>query len=105
MILTKVTFKQGLEAKQLSSVASGENGGGEVWTMGTNRIFFWGGRCIEFSLWCRLLFLHHTGSLVAVKRFSCPVAYGVLVPCPGIEPTFSALECGFLITGPPGKSL
>ena len=36
---------------------------------------------------------------------SCPRACGVLVPQPGIEPTFPALEGGFLTTGPPGESL
>ena len=35
---------------------------------------------------------------------SCPVACGILVPRPGIEPTSPALEGRFLITGPPGKS-
>ena len=33
-------------------------------------------------------------------RFVC----GILVPRPGIKPTFSALEGGFLTTGEPGKS-
>lgn len=30
---------------------------------------------------------------------------GILVPGPGMEPISSALQGGFLITGPPGKSL
>ena len=30
---------------------------------------------------------------------------GLLTPQPGIEPTSPALQGGFLITGPPGKSL
>ena len=33
-----------------------------------------------------------------------PVASGILVPWPGIEPTSPALEGEFLTTGPPGKS-
>ena len=33
------------------------------------------------------------------------MACGILVPRPGIEPASSALEGGFLTTGPPGKSL
>ena len=33
-----------------------------------------------------------------------PVACGILVPWPGIEPTSPALESEFLNTGPPGKS-
>ena len=34
-----------------------------------------------------------------------PMACGVLVLQPGIEPSSPALEDGFLTTGPPGKSL
>ena len=44
-------------------------------------------------------------SLVAVSRLDCPVACGVLVPRPGMEVVFPALEDRFLTTGPPGKSL
>ena len=43
-------------------------------------------------------------SLFAVCRFGCPVACGILVPQPGIEPASPALEDRFLTTGPPGKS-
>ena len=32
------------------------------------------------------------------------MAYGILVPPPGIEPPAPALQGGFLTTGPPGKS-
>ena len=35
---------------------------------------------------------------------SCPVACGILVPWPGIEPTSPALDGRFFTTGPPGKS-
>ena len=42
-------------------------------------------------------------SLVVVCVFTCPMACGILVPRPGIEPVSSALEGGFLTTGPPGK--
>ena len=35
---------------------------------------------------------------------SCPLTCGILVPQPGIEPIFLALEGGFLITRQPGKS-
>ena len=34
---------------------------------------------------------------------SCSMACGILVPQPGIEPSFPALEGKFLTTGPPGK--
>ena len=35
----------------------------------------------------------------------CPMACGILVPPPGIEPMSPALQGGFLTTGPLGKSL
>ena len=58
------------------------------------------------SVVCRMqaLYLRHGGSVVAVHGLSCPVACGILVPQPGIEPASPALEGGFLITGRPGKS-
>ena len=49
--------------------------------------------------------LRHAGSLVDAHGLSCPVACGILVPRPGIEPASPALEGGFFTTGPPGKSL
>ena len=36
---------------------------------------------------------------------SCPLACGILVPQPGIQPASPALEGRFLTPGPPGKSL
>ena len=33
-----------------------------------------------------------------------PMKHGILVPQPGIKPTSSALEGGFLTTGPPVKT-
>ena len=33
----------------------------------------------------------------------CSVAYGILVPGPGFEPTSPAFQGGFLTTGPPGN--
>ena len=45
------------------------------------------------------------GSLVVARRLSCPTACGILVPWPGIEPASTALQDGFLTTGPPGKPL
>ena len=45
------------------------------------------------------------GSVVVAHGLSCPVACGILVPRPGIEPVSPALQDGFLTTGPPGKSL
>ena len=43
--------------------------------------------------------------LVAACRLSCPAAYGISVPQPGIQPTSPALEGRFLTTRLPGKSL
>ena len=42
-------------------------------------------------------------SLVVVGGLSCPTAFGILAPQPGIEPTSPALEGRFLTTGPPGS--
>ena len=39
-----------------------------------------------------------------VFRLSWPMAHGILVARPGIEPTSPALLGGVLTTGPPGKS-
>ena len=44
-------------------------------------------------------------SLLVTHRLSCPVAYVILVPWPGLEPTFPTLGGRFSTTGPPGKSL
>ena len=52
----------------------------------------------------KALSLRRVGSVVVVRRLSCPVAHGILVPQPGIEPTSPELEGGFFTTGPPGKS-
>ena len=50
-----------------------------------------------------VLSLDHVGSAVlAFGLFSGPLACGILVSRPEIEPV---LEGGFLTTGPPGKSL
>ena len=38
-----------------------------------------------------------------VHGLSCSVAYGILVPGPGIEPVSPDLQSRFLTTGPPGK--
>ena len=58
--------------------------------------------CIPFLfityLWPQRLF-------IAACRLSCPVAYGILVPRPGIEPMSPALEGGFLTTQLPGNPL
>ena len=57
-----------------------------------------------FSSSCGVWVQKCTGSVVALCRLSCSVARGILVPRPRIEPTFPALQGGFLTPGPPGKS-
>ena len=57
------------------------------------------------SLSCGTRAPERMSSLVAAPGLSCPAACGILVPRPGIEPMFPALEGGFLTTGPPEKSL
>ena len=52
----------------------------------------------DLSLWC-------TDSLVEVHVLSYSEPCGILVPKPRIEPASPELQGGFLITGPPGKSL
>ena len=45
------------------------------------------------------------GLVAAVHELSYPLAWGLLVPQPGIKPVTPALQGEFLATGPPGKSL
>ena len=54
----------------------------------------------SYSLWAP----EHGVSVVVLCGLICPMACGILVPWPGIEPTLPALEGRFLTTGPPGKS-
>ena len=49
--------------------------------------------------------LWHVGSVVVVCGLSCPDACRILVPRPGTELVFPALQGRLLTTGPPGKSL
>ena len=44
-------------------------------------------------------------SPVVVQGLSCSMLCVILVPKPGIEPSLHALEYGFSIIGPPGKTL
>ena len=55
--------------------------------------------------YCGLWALEHMGSVVMAWGLGCLVAYGILVPGPGIEPVSPALQGGFLTMGPPGRSL
>ena len=60
-------------------------------------------QCAAFSCY-RAWTLECTGSVVAMHGLSCPMACGILVPQPEIEPISPALEGEFLTTGPLGSS-
>ena len=62
-----------------------------------------GGPHRTFILLFFLFWLHWV--FVAVCGLSCSRAYEILVPQPGVEPESTALEGGFLPTGPLEKSL
>ena len=47
--------------------------------------------------------LQHVDSLVVAQGLRISMAYGILVPSPGIEPVSSELQHRFLNTGLPGK--
>ena len=57
------------------------------------------------QLWQGGSALKHRDSIVAAPGFSCSKACEILIPQPGIEPMFPALQGRFLTTGLPGKSL
>ena len=50
-------------------------------------------------------YLGLAGSVVVACGFRGPMACGILVLWPGIEPASPELQGGVLATGPPGKSL
>ena len=54
-----------------------------------------------FIYWLRQVLVASLGIFVAVRRLSCPVACGILVPQQGVQPMSPALEGRFLTTGPP----
>ena len=60
--------------------------------------------CGTFSCTAQSLQLWCVGSVVVTCGLCCSVACGILVPQPGIESMYPALQNGFLTTGPPGKS-
>ena len=77
----------------------------------THDMHTWGG-IWNLSLFFYLIFIylavsglgHSMRHLLCGRRLSRPAKCGILVPWPGIEPTFPALEGGFLTIGLPGKS-
>ena len=48
--------------------------------------------------------LRRVSSVVEACGLSCPMACGILVSQPRMEPASPALESGFFTTGPPRKS-
>ena len=60
---------------------------------------------LDLSWGMQDLSLPHAGWVVVGHGLIHFAIHGILAPQPGIEPTFPALEGGFLATGPPGNSL
>ena len=60
---------------------------------------------IGSQLWQGVSAFQHRDSIVAAPGFSCSKACEILIPQPGIELMFPALQGRFLTSGPPGKSL
>ena len=58
---------------------------------------------IYFYFWLHRVLVEARRTFAAARGLSCPEACEILAPRPGIKPTSSALEGGFLTTGPPGK--
>ena len=56
-------------------------------------------------LFCLFSHFGCTGSLLRCVGLAAPECYEILVPDPGVEPESTALEGGFLTTGPLAKSL
>ena len=67
---------------------------------------WWGARALGHTSFssCSSQAALELSSVVVVYRLSCPLACGILVPWPGIEPVSPAMAGRFLSTGPPGKS-
>ena len=58
---------------------------------------------VELLSSCSVQAPEHASSIAVSCRLSCPVACGILVPHPGIEPACPALEGGFLTIEPQGS--
>ena len=59
-----------------------------------------------YSLFILIFFFFLLGWVFIVEhRLRCSVAWGILVPQPGLEPSSPTLEGRSLTTGPSGKSL
>ena len=64
---------------------------------------FYNSAVCHFASFLKTIFIWLHWILVEAYGFSCPVACGILVLPPGIEPLPPALQDGFLTTGPAGK--
>ena len=62
-------------------------------------------RCDTWDLWYSERAPELMGSVVVTCGLGCPVACGILLPQPGIEPMSPALEDELLTTGLTGRSL
>ena len=60
--------------------------------------------CGSFTAAQRLSSCLAWASVVTTHRLSCSPTCGILVPQPGIKPAFPALQGGFLVSVPLGKS-
>ena len=56
------------------------------------------------SCFLTFVYLAALGQSCCLRDLHCPVACRILIPWPGIEPEFPALQGGLLTTGVPGKS-
>ena len=72
--------------------------------LGSELRSFVGGEHARSSLQRVALHRSTQASLVVAHKLSCPSAYGILAPQPGIEPMIPVMEGGVVTTGPPGKS-
>ena len=76
---------------------------GRLQSMGSQRVRYdWAHTHAQALVAMHRLFIQ---ALVMKHWLSCPVAGGILVLQPGIEPRSLALQSEFLTAGPPGKSL
>ena len=64
---------------------------------------WWASHCGGFSC-CRAQALGCIDTVAVAYKLISPVAGGILVPQPRIEPVSPALGGGFLTTGAPGKT-
>ena len=97
---------QALQLEKPPTAMNTQNSGGKKILQDSSTSFWWSEEVWLFlflavlGLHCSVEALHWSAqpSLVAVHRLSCPTAFGILVPLPGIKST------GFINSEPPEKS-